>query len=200
VGLLVGVQIRLAAEKLMSIVRIDAVAPNAREMRSIKRGWGLIHWVCFLPTYVPLLGIIVLGVTVNLFAGDYLPSFLISATLIGTGLLWLLTTKLARWACAHEARKAPVGGLDWCWTIDAQGFAFDNGLQSNRLDWRGVKAIREDRDRLVFLVSPSYNPVLPLRLLEPDQTEALRQLIAHARVSGRLGAGVDYPPPPADKA
>jgi len=173
------------------VIEIERVAPNSREMRSIKRGWGLIHWVCFLPTTVPMLGIIVLGVTVNLFAGDYLPPFLISVTLIGTGILWLLTTKLVQWACAHEALKAPAGGLNWRWTIDAQGFVFDNGLQSNRLDWRAVKAVREDRDRLVFLFSPSYNPVLPLRLIDPDQTKALRQLIAEAQVSGRLGRGVD---------
>ena len=93
-----------------------------------------------------------------------------------------------------------MGGLPWRWRINGTGLRFDSGLQSNRLDWRGVKQVRDEKDRFVFLVSPAYNPVLPKRLLNDRQMETLRALIADLRASGRLGGGVDYPPPASDKA
>jgi hypothetical protein len=181
------------------MIVIDKVKLLAPEMRPLKGGWGLIHWVACLPSCLPMLVILVFGVTVDGLAHDVLPPLLMSGFMIVTLVLWRWSGVLAQRVCAREARKAPVGGLDWHWTIDEQGFVFDNGLQTNRLDWRGVKTVREEKDRFVFLVSPANNPVLPVRLLEAGQLEALRGLITQITASGRLGGGVDYVARPSDK-
>jgi hypothetical protein len=173
------------------MIIVENVTPTAREMRPIQKGWGLIHLVICLPTYIPILAVIVFGVVVNLLAGDFLPPMLASGFIIGTGVLWWLSSRWTYSVTVAETRKAPVGGLQWRWTIDAQDIFFESLLQSNRLDWRGVKAIREERDRFVFLVSPQHNPVLPTRLLTAEQVEALRALIAQVKAEGRLGRGVD---------
>ncbi len=181
------------------MIVIDKVAPTARELRPIQRGWGLIHWIGCLPVWLPWLAIAGFGITASVLARGALPPFLTSGFMIVTLVLWRWSGVLAQRVCAREARKAPVGGLDWHWTIDEQGFVFDNGLQTNRLDWRGVKTVREEKDRFVFLVSPANNPVLPVRLLEAGQLEALRGLITQITASGRLGGGVDYVALPSDK-
>jgi len=177
----------------------EKVVPTAQEMRPIRRGWGLIHWVGFLPGWIPILALMMFGITVDVLARGALPPFLVSGFLIASFALWRLSGRLAQKTCMDEARKAPVGGLDWCWTIDEQGLVFDNGLQVNRLDWRGVKAVREETDRFLFLVSPGNNPVLPVRLMDAGQVDALRGLITGLKASGRLGAGVDYVARPSDK-
>ena len=181
------------------MIVVDNVAPNAREMRPIQRGWGLIHWVGCLPVWLPMLAVLAFGVTVSVLARGALPPFLMSGFLVLTFAAWRLSGRLAQHVCMSEARKAPVGGLVWNWTIDEQGFVFDNGLQINRLDWRGVMAVSEEKDRFLFLVSPANNPVLPVRLLDVEQLGALRDLIASVKASGRLGAGVDYVARPSDK-
>ncbi|MFT4912058.1 MAG: hypothetical protein ACI9YM_000631 [Brevundimonas sp.] len=181
------------------MIVIDKVAPTARELRPIQRGWGLIHWVGCLPVWLPMLAVLAFGVTVSVLARGALPPFLMTGFLVLTFAAWRLSGRLAQHVCMSEARKAPVGGLVWNWTIDEQGFVFDNGLQTNRLDWRGVKTVREEKDRFVFLVSPANNPVLPVRLLEAGQLEALRGLITQITASGRLGGGVDYVARPSDK-
>ena len=173
------------------MIVIDAVAPNAHEMRPIQRGWGLIHWVGCLPLYILILAAILFGVTVSAVAGDHLPPLLLGGYIIGTVVLWAFANRWAQAVVAAEARKSPVGGLTWRWSIDDQGFAFDNGLQSNRLDWRAIKAIRDESDRFVFLVAPHYNPILPSRLLDAGELAQLQALIEEVKASGRLGRGVD---------
>jgi len=173
------------------MIVVENVTPTAREMRPVQKGWGLIHWVVCLPTYIPILSLIIFGVTVNLLSGDFLPPMLVSGFLVGTGVLWWLSSRWIYSVTVAETRKAPVGGLQWRWTIDAQDIRIESPLQSSRLDWRGVKAIREERDRFVFLVLPQNNPVLPTRLLAPEQADALRALIAQVKADGRLGRGVD---------
>jgi hypothetical protein len=173
------------------MIIVENVTPTAQELRAIQRGWGAVHWVVCLPTYVPILGMILFGVTVNWLVGDFLPPMLMAGFLIATGVLWWVSASWAQKVTAAAARASPAGGLDWRWAIDAQGLAFENPLQSNRLDWRGVKLVREERDRFVFLVSPQHNPVLPTRLLTAEQAEALRALIAQVKAEGRLGRGVD---------
>ena len=181
------------------MIVIDKVKLSAPEMRPIQGGWGLIHWVACLPVCVPMLAILAFGLTVDSLARDGLSPLLTSGFLIVTLVLWRWSGVLVQRVCAREASRAPAGGLDWHWTIDPQGLVFDNGLQINRLDWRGVKAVREEKDRFIFLVSPANNPVLPLRLLNAGQLEALRSLITQITASGRLGGGVDYVALPSDK-
>ena len=173
------------------MIVIEEVSPNAREMRPIPRGWGLIHWLGCAPVYAPMVGVLVVAIVAEGLAGDHLPPLFISGSVIAVGALWMAARWLAQWACGVEARKAPSANLPWRWTITDEGLAFDNRLQSNRTDWRAVKAIRDEHDRFVFLVSPAYNPVLPKRLLDNSQSETLQNLIDAAKASGRLGRGVD---------
>lgn len=77
------------------------------------------------------------------------------------------------------------------WTIDGTGLAFGTPVSSSRIGWEGIKAVREERDRFIFLMSPSANPVLPKRHLSEDQQVALRQMVADVTAANRLGRGVD---------
>lgn len=182
------------------MIEIAEVCPNVRESRSIQRGWGAIHWVCIVPTYAFLFGFLIFGLLVMSARSDDVPDGAFSVSIIGSWLLWWFGSLWLRKTIAAEARKAPVGGLPWRWTIDDEGISFANGLQTNRLDWRAVRSVREEKDRVLFLVSPAYNPVLPTRLLDAGQLDALRELIGALKASSRLGGGVDYRPTPTDKA
>lgn len=172
------------------MIEVDAVQPTAREFRSITRGWGAIHWVCIIPTYAFLFGFSVFGVLATSLADGLLPPALFSGLLLGSWLVWLLGRRWTTKVATAEHRNSPTGPLPWRWEIDASALAFDNGLQRNRVDWRAVRSVREDKDRFVFLVTPGYNPVLPTRLLSEGQLAELRELIAEANNSGRLGAGL----------
>jgi hypothetical protein len=182
------------------VIVIEAVQPTPREQRVITKGWGAIHWACIPCTYAFLGGLLVYGITANIIAGDVLPSLLFSGVLIVSWLMWWGGIRLVRRVSASATLKAPTGPLNWRWTVDREGLLFENGLQANRLDWAGVKTVQEEADRFLFLVTPSNNPVLPKRLLDGDQMDRFRALLAEAEASGRLGGGVDYQAPSSDKA
>lgn len=173
------------------MIEVEAVQPTAKEFRSIKRGWGVIHWVCVLPTYAFLMGFLVYGLIASSLADDLLPPFMFSGCLVASWVAWFFGSKAARWAATSEARKSPTGALPWKWSLDSGGVTFSNGLQTNTLNWRAVKTVLEEKDRFLFLVTPAYNPVLPKRLLSEDQLRDIRQLISEVNASGDLGRGVD---------
>lgn len=172
-------------------IEIENVCPNRREARAFKAGWGAVHWACIPYTYAFMFGFLIYGVIVSVLAEDILPPFLFSGFLIGTGLVWIFAGWLVQIASAREGKKAPVGALPWTWSIGPTEIVFTNGLQTNRCDWRAIKAVREEDDRFLFLVSPAYNPVLPKRLLSKEQLKNLRKLISDVTNSGDLGRGVD---------
>ena len=180
------------------MIEVKAVQPIGRENRPIKQGWGLVHWVCLIPAFAVLLGFAAFGMVAS--AEDDWNAFsnLYAAFLIGSWLIWVLGGIWYRRVVADETRRAPTGPLVWDWTIDVVGMRFENGLQSNAVDWRGVKTVREENDRFVFLVTPAYNFVLPKRLMNDRQLVQLTELITSLRSSGRLGSGVDSPPLPSD--
>ncbi|MBX9460789.1 MAG: YcxB family protein [Brevundimonas sp.] len=173
------------------MIEIEAVQPTAREFRSISRGWGAIHWVCIPYTYAFLFGFLIYGLVASSLAEDVLPPLLFSGTLFVTWLVWFVSAWVVRKVSSREAAKAPTGSLPWKWSIGADGIVFANGLQTNKVDWRAIKTVREESDRFLFLVTPAYNPILPKRLLDEPQLAALRGLIADVTASGRLGRGVD---------
>ncbi len=173
------------------MIQIDDVTPTARELRPIKRGWGWVHWTICLPSIALMAGFLAMGVSASVMADYALPPMFLTLFLIATVLLWLIAMQIAQRTLAREAARAPTNGLGWRWTIDDTGFVFESALQRNSLDWRAVKAIRQEKDRIIFLVTPASNPVLPKRLLNAEQEEALQALIDRATTSGRLGAGVD---------
>jgi len=172
-------------------VEIEDVSPTPREMRPVNKGWGVVHWACVVPTYAPMLGLLIFGFLAIDFADGLIPPGLFGASIIGTWAAWLIGGWWYRRAVMRAHQMAPTGGLGWRWTINESGLRFDTPLQDNRIDWRGVKSVREEKDRILFLVTPMNNPVLPKRLLDPTQLEVLRRLVDEVRTSGRLGAGVD---------
>lgn len=174
-----------------AVIRIEVVHPNAHDLRPIKGGWGAIHWVCMVPTHAMLLGFVAYGVVSSIQSEGQHIYGLFSAFLVGAVVVTRLGQYWLQAVMTRECADAPTGGLDWTWSIDEKGLQFDTPLQSNRTDWRGVKAAREESDRFIFLVTPGYNPVLPKRQMTADQIAALKTLIADVTASGRLGRGVD---------
>lgn len=77
------------------------------------------------------------------------------------------------------------------WTIDGRGLQVETGTGVVSHMWEGVAKVVDERDRFVFAISPSDNPVLPKRQMTHDQIAAVKTLIADVTASGRLGRGVD---------
>lgn len=173
------------------MIIVENVQPTAREFRHITGGWGAMHWLCIPYTYAFLAGLLFYGLIASSLAEDVLPPFLFVGFVVGSYGLWFVSGWAVRRAAARAVARSPTGGLAWRWSIDADGIVFTNGLQTNQLDWRAVKSVRDESDRFLFLVTPAYNAVLPKRLLEEAQLTALRALIAEVTASGRLGRGVD---------
>lgn len=172
------------------MIEVENVQPTAREYRMVTRGWGALHWVAVLPVVVFPVGFLTFGLAALGETGDRFPPSLLFLAFLATLLIWVLSNALLRDVAVRAMRASPTGREPWNWRIDADGFVFENRLQTNRLDWRGVMAVREEKDRFLFLVTPGHNPVLPTRLLTEDQKTELRALIADATASGRLGGGV----------
>ena len=180
------------------MIEVEAVQPNAREYRPVRKGWGTIHWVCAIPANAILVGFIAFGLISTTQRDWYVPPGLFAALLLGSWLVSVAGTHWLRRVSVSELAKSPAGRLAWKWTIDRTGLRFETGLQSNSVEWRGVKSVLDEKDRFVFLVTPAYNPVLPKRLLTAKQLEELAALVSEVQTSGRLGAGVDSPPLPSD--
>lgn len=174
----------------MGAIYIQSVTPTAHELRTLRRGWGGIHWACIIPTYAFLIGFLIYGFIVQ----DGTPVGLFGVALIASVIVWWAGLQLTQRLTAKAHHNSPTGRLVWDWTIDNQTITFDNGLQSNRVDWRAVKSVTENPDRFVFLVTPAYNPVLPTRLLTASQLADLKALIHELTISGRLGSGLDEVP------
>jgi hypothetical protein len=166
---------------------IENVKPTPHEMRPVRKGWGGVHWASCLPTYAYLFGLLALGLVVVV--TQALPPGTAEIAVVASLIASWLGQWVLRRSAADAVARSPSANLVWRWSFDADGIAFDNALQSNRLDWRAIKAVQEETDRYLFLVTPMNNPVLPKRLLSPEQIESLQALIAEVRASGRLGSG-----------
>jgi hypothetical protein len=174
------------------MIKVSDVQPTAREFRPITGGWGAgIHLACLILTCAWPFGFIAYAISVEVLAGDVLPPFWMSGFLFGTLAVWFLGRWVAGRASVSAVRNSPAGDRSWNWSISRDGIAFTNGLQTSSIDWRAMKAVREESDRILFLVTPANNPVLPKRLLNDTQLADLRVLIADVTASGRLGRGVD---------
>jgi hypothetical protein len=157
----------------------------------VRTGWGVLHWVAYLPLYVGFIGFLVFGLVALGPYGDAYPPGLLFVFFIGTFAIWAVSFRLVRWMNVRAAKRAPVGGVNWRWTISGEGLAFDSPIQSSLTRWQAIKDVQEERDRFVFLLTPAHNPVLPTRFLTTEQKRALRALVADVRGRGVLGAGVD---------
>ena len=161
----------------MTIV-IEEVQPTAHELRPLRKGWGLLHWVMNLPLWVGFIGFGLFGLASLKWSDNAFPPLLLIASLLATYLAWALSVKLVAGVISRVEKQAPVGKPVWRWTLDDRGLTQEVPLQSSFYDWRAIKDVRVEADRFVFLILPGFNPVLPRRLLDADQVRALQDLIA----------------------
>lgn len=170
------------------MIEIQDVQPNGRELRQIRSGWGAVHWACIPYTYAFIVGFSLYGIASIEWADGLIPTGTFLMIFGLSYVVWFISGWAVRCASAAELAKAPTGEKPWHWIIDDSGFTFDNGLQTNRLAWAGIKAVKEDADRYVLLVTPQNNPILPKRLLDEKQHAEFRRLVE--RSLARRG-GVD---------
>lgn len=182
------------------MITVASVRAEADELRPITGGWGGLHWWATLCQAVPYVGLVIL----TLFASAHDPDDQAFANalvgiLIGTFVLWVAARRWAFQAGIKAGRLAPAGSRATDWTLDGNGVGWSSAVSTSRLDWAVIKAVREEKDRFIILVSPNNNPVLPKRQMTDDQIAALKAIVADITASGRLGAGVDYVALPSDK-
>jgi len=174
------------------MIVIENVKPTARELRPVTRGWGGLHWWGCVTVLVPIFGLsaVVLTVAGMAYWYDELCE-VVGIICLVTAVTWVVSRLLVNRLTLNAARAAPGGGILSSWRIDDEGLNFRTPVSTAHVDWRGIKGVRDERDRFVFLLNPHNNPVLPKRLLAEGQAEALRALVAEVTASGRLGRGVD---------
>lgn len=98
---------------------------------------------------------------------------------------------LANRTIVATGRSTPIAQRPTDWRIDDQGLALSGPDFESRVGWRSLVAVVEEKDRMIFAASPNTNFVLPLRVLDADQVQAVRTIVADVRARGLLGAGVD---------
>jgi len=172
-----GSRLQRLAELIQdAMIEIDEVQPVGREMRPLWRGWGGLQWLCIPYTYAFIIGFSLYGIASIEWADGLIPTGAFVMVFALSYVVWFLSGWALRKASAAALAASPTGNRSWRWTIDGSGFVFDNGLQTNRLSWAGIKSVQEDKDRFVLLVTPQTNPVLPKRLLSQEQTDLFRTL------------------------
>lgn len=174
---------------MTSVVHVAGVRPTPRDLRPVTGAWpGLGFWmrvpILWLGACALAAMIVLVVVPMPEVATFWIGGLWVAALygLIGLGLF------VQRRGQAM-ARRTPMGGLAVDWRLDRAGFAISNAVAENRLAWEAVTAIREEKDRIVFAVTPYANHVLPRHALDADQARNLAALIAEVRASGRLGRG-----------
>lgn len=170
-------------------VRIVAVQATARELRPAIRAWPALRWwarlpilwlgACFLASAVVISLIPMPDAAVYWIGGLWLSALY---GLVGAGML-------AQGRVQAMMRRTPTGIASCDWRVDQAGLTISSPVAESRLAWEAVVSIREERDRIVFAVTPNTNFVLPRRTLAPEQARDLDVLIADVRASGRLGRG-----------
>jgi len=172
------------------VIRIEGVRPLPGELRSISGGWGALHWFACIPMFLPLLVLPIVLVVI----GDMDDASAVQARVLGvmfaTVILWVLVQRMTPWVYSRAGKSAPTAGASYLWEISETGLEVGGALMASRIDWRAVKAVREEVDRFVFLLTPVNNPVLPKRQMTAGQITALKALIADVTASGRLGRGL----------
>ena len=174
-----------------AVIRIEAVKVLASEIRAISRGWGAVHWLACVPTFVPLIGLLAVLITIQHFEASGEAQVAVLGVLFVTVMLWAAAQRMMPWIYARAGKQAPTAGVLNDWELSDEGLEITNPLTRGRIDWRAIRAVREEHDRFVFLLTPMNNPVLPKRAMTTEQIAALKTLIADVTTSGRLGRGVD---------
>ena len=168
------------------MIEITGVKPTASEVRPVRRGWGLVHWVACLPGVVlggaiAALAVIAIEADTN---GDTLDA--VGLVLLAALILFAVSQAVVRDVMRSAAAKAPGGEQACDWTFSREGVRFVTPFAKSQHDWAAIRSVREEKDRFVLLMAPGMNPVLPKRCLDAEQATALRALVAEMRTAGRL--------------
>lgn len=173
----------------MIIVEAAGVQPTPREARSAVKAWpGIRRWTT-LP--VVFLGVVMLATIAVCFGvRSERVGWIVGLQVAGLYGFFALSV-LANHKLMAAARSAPIAQRPTDWRIDIQGLALSGPDFESRIGWRSLIAVVEEKDRMVFAATPNTNFILPLRVLDTDQLQAVRAIVADVRSRGLLGAGVD---------
>lgn len=171
------------------VVEVFGVQPTPKEGRAAIKAWPAIRRWTTLPML--WLGLFMMA-TILAAAFDPYGQVAWVAGLQLAGLYGFVgLSVLAHRRIMTVSRAAPISQRPVTWRLSADGFVVSaEGLES-RVDWTLVAAAVEEKDRWIFALTPNSNFILPLRVLDADQAEAVRAIVADARARGVLGAGVD---------
>lgn len=172
------------------MIIVENVLPNARELRPCTSAWKAmtrLAWVQLLALFATFL---VSFLSAAIYATETAAIWVAGTTAAAISVLivsgWFVTFASAR----IVARAATTHGAGR-WTFDQEGVRVESQLSATAFKWEMVEKVSEERDRLVFALSPTSNAILPLRSLAGEQVQELRSLIAGIEAEGRLGRGVD---------
>jgi hypothetical protein len=177
----------------MDRVVVEHVRATPEELQPGETGWeDALRWA-EVPLLIEVGGLAALVVLIFIFPAPGVAK----AAAVGIAVAALLGKLAARqWLARRQLkfhRSTASGSQASTYVIDHQGLAIGNMYAESRTYWSAMRGVIRYPNRYVFLFTPAHNPVLPRRLLTPEQDAALQALIA--------GAGVtitDGPPPGVD--
>lgn len=172
------------------MIEVRGVLATGREQRPVRRGWGAVHWLSVVPLFAAYAVMLVAWLTVMPY-GVAVPEHVFWSLFLGGIAVWWAATTIASRLIFQAVRKAPISQAASDWVINEEGLSVSSSLYASRVSWPCIHDVMEEPDRFVFLVSPYNNFALPRRVLDSEQIEALRTMLASVKSSGRLGAGVD---------
>ena len=171
------------------VVEIRGVQPTPKEGRAALKAWPVIRrWANLPMLFFVVMMFATMGLSLHVPSDRMAWIFVLQLiALYGfVGLSLLVHRKVMA-----LSRAAPLSRQSVDWRIDDQAVTVSGADFESRVGWRSVVVVVEEKDRLIFAASPNTNFILPLRVLDAAQAEAVRALVADVRARGVLGAGVD---------
>jgi len=178
---------------------VTGVRPTPDELRPPPMIWPSVRKRRWLPEAILIAGVIVSTLVASGPEGSWLWSWVLVTGLI-TLRFWRWSMRSVHRAMSEAAFALPSNKVPTIWTLDATGLQLESPTFRGAYRWRAVVDVLDEGDRFVFVISPFLALSLPRSAMNDDQIAALNALLAHLRREHAFGGGVDYPPPPSDKA
>jgi hypothetical protein len=152
-----------------------------------------MNWLQWLPEVVRLAFPVVLVIVVARVTGDRGLAALVGGLSVAFWTVRLVADGVVRTVNVRAWRASPGAHLPNTWWFDDKGFTVSDGSFVQFIRWGACMDVHQERDRMVFLMSPIHGHVLPIRFLDAGekQLEQILGLVARVRAEGRLGRGVD---------